>query len=46
MFNGFLMPYSGYVKRFVLKDYGLKVFNDFDERFIIVVENYHFLHLF
>ena len=29
MFNGFLMPYSGYVKRFVLKGYGLKVFKDF-----------------
>ena len=34
MFNAFLMPYSGYIKRFVLKDYGLKVFEDFDERFI------------
>ena len=24
MFNGFLMPYSGYIKSFVLKDFGLK----------------------
>ena len=24
MFNGFLMPYSGYIKNFVLKDFGLK----------------------
>ena len=31
MFNGFLIPYSGYVKSFVLKDYGLKVFKDFTD---------------
>ena len=24
MFNGFLMPYSGYIKSFILKDFGLK----------------------
>ena len=25
MFNGFLMPHSGYIKRFVLEDFGLKI---------------------
>ena len=29
IFNGFLMPHSGHVKRFALKDYGLKVLRDF-----------------
>ena len=24
IFNGFLLPYSGYIKSFVLKDFGLK----------------------
>ena len=25
-FNGFLMPYSGYIKNFVLEDFGLKIY--------------------
>ena len=27
-FNGFLMPHSGYIKRFVLEDFGLKFYYD------------------
>ena len=35
-FNGFLMPHSGYIKRFVLKDFGLKFYNDSgDEKYDI-----------
>ena len=33
-FNGFLMPHSGYIKRFVLEDFGLKFYYDSgDEKF-------------
>ena len=31
-FNGFLMPHSGYIKRFVLEDFGLKFYYDSDEK--------------
>ena len=30
-FHGFLMPHSGYIKRFVLEDFGLKFYYDSDE---------------
>ena len=35
-FNGFLMPHSGYIKRFVLEDFGLKFYYDSgDEKYTI-----------
>ena len=26
IFNGFLMPHSGYIRRFVLEDFGLRIY--------------------
>ena len=34
-FNGFLMPHSGYIKRFVLEDFGLKFYYDNGEKYDI-----------
>ena len=34
-FNGFLMPHSRYIKRFVLEDFGLKFYYDNDEKYDI-----------
>ena len=37
-FNGFLMPHSGYIKRFVLEDFGLKFYYDSgDEKYTILI---------
>ena len=33
VFNGFLMPHSGYIKRFVLEDFGLKINSQLDVYF-------------
>ena len=35
-FNGFLMPHSEYIKRFVLEDFGLKFYYDSDEKYNIL----------